>query len=782
MIPILTYGSVCSGIEAASLAWEPLGLCPLWFAEVEEFPSMVLAERWPTIPNLGDMTLIADRILSGDIPAPDVLVGGTPCQDFSLAGLRKGMKGERGQLTLAYVELADAIDTRRAEEGKPPVIILWENVPGVFSDHENAYGNFLAALAGEYEPFEPGPRPAAGKSADYWVWSKKTHKHFPKWSKHGAVIGRKRRLGWTTKDAQFFGVAQRRRRCFVVASARTDIDPTTLFFESGSVCRDTPPSRETGALSAADVGACAPAGIEPLVMAHGQAGAEINVNLAPTLTCNHEQPIMFNSTGQSYYQQSDVAATIRAGNKSGCAESQLSTLLAFPAQMSSTQYASADYELSQTIQSHNPTAICYPAQGMAFAENQRGEIRFIDGDGQVTSPIQCSGGKPGQGYQVILQSNMVVRRLTAVECERLQGMPDNHTLIPVHKVKKLVADEIAYLKHHCPQLTDDMIFKMAKDGPRYKAIGNSMAVPVMRWLMEQVLQHLQQQQQEVKVKEQKEKQAVAYVRPFLKWAGGKFSVLDDIFSVLPPGLRLVEPFVGAGSVFLNADRRTEFMCHLLGDVNADLIHLYQMLAVAPMAVIDCARNYFDNHNNADNFDDLKKAFNEYTLNAIERAAAFVYINRHCFNGLTRYNLKGEFNVGYGRYKDPYFPEHEMLQFVALANHSVFINAPFQKTIGLCGEGDVIYCDPPYEPLPGKDGFTSYSGGSFKWADQLDLAAELVRAHQRGAKVVVTNSGAPKIRELYEASGFTLYDLHARRSISSKASTRETAHDVLGVLL
>lgn len=773
MIPTgLTYGSVCSGVEAASLAWEPLGLRPLWFAEIEEFPSMVLAERWPHVPNLGDMTTIADRIRAGEIPAPDVLVGGTPCQDFSLAGLRKGMKGKRGQLTLAFVELANVIDEKRAEEGKPPVIIVWENVPGVYSDNSNAFGNFLAALAGEFEAFEPGPRPAHGKTSDYWGWNKKTSVQFPKWSKHGCVIGRSRRLGWTTKDAQYFGVAQRRRRCFLVASARTDFDPTAVFLESGGVCRDIAPSREAWSVASSltrnGVGV---RGVDDnqaqaqhlICMAHGQTGAEINENLSPTLTCNHEQPIIFGeqpvktfrmeALGQ--YSECDFASTIKARDFKEATD----LVLSFPAQMTSTQYASADPDVSQTIQALNPTAACYSLDDHAI--------------------------------------RMVVRRITPVEAERLQGMPDNHTLIPVHKTKRLTDDEVAYLRRHYPNITDDMIFKMAKDGPRHKAIGNSMAVPVMRWVMEQILHQLsivatveetvkdvKPNAKDVKPKAKKVKQETAYCRPFLKWAGGKYSVLDDLFHHMPDGLRLVEPFVGAGSVFLNADRakKFNFSCALLADVNADLINLYQTLACAPMAVVTKAREYFDTLNSANGYDAIKDAFNDYSLNAIDRAAAFIFINRHCFNGLTRYNQKGIFNVGYGGYDAPYFPEHEMLQFVAVASTSVFLNAGFRKTISLCGAGDVIYCDPPYEPMPGKDGFVTYASGGFHWKDQTDLAAELVKAHKRGAKVLITNSGAPAIRKLYEASGFTLHQLNARRSISSKGSTRETAKDVLGVLL
>ena len=221
----LTYGSVCSGIESASMAWEPLGWRPAWFAEIEPFPCSVLAHHWPDVPNLGDMTTIAARVRTGEISAPDVLVGGTPCQAFSVAGARAGLSDPRGQLTLSYVELADAIDAVRAVRGQPPVITVWENVPGVLSSKDNAFGCFLGALAGESCELEP----PGGK-----------------WKNAGCVFGPQRAIAWRVLDAQYFGLAQQRRRVFVVASARKGFDPTAVLFEREGVRRDSPPSREEG--------------------------------------------------------------------------------------------------------------------------------------------------------------------------------------------------------------------------------------------------------------------------------------------------------------------------------------------------------------------------------------------------------------------------------------------------------------------------------------------------------------------------------------------------------
>lgn len=220
-----TYGSVCSGIEAATVAWHPLGWRAEWLAEIEPFPSAVLAHRWPEVTNHGDMTKLAAKVLAGTISAPDVLVGGTPCQAFSVAGMRQGLLDPRGALTIKYVELADAIDHVRSRAGQPECITVWENVPGVLSDKGNAFGCFLGALAGEDSELQP-----AGK----------------KWTDAGCVYGPKRTIAWRILDAQYFGLAQRRRRVFVVSSARAGFDPAAVLFEREGVRRDTPPRRGEG--------------------------------------------------------------------------------------------------------------------------------------------------------------------------------------------------------------------------------------------------------------------------------------------------------------------------------------------------------------------------------------------------------------------------------------------------------------------------------------------------------------------------------------------------------
>lgn len=265
---MMRFGSVCSGIEAASVAWHELGWEAAWLAEVDVSASAVLAHRFaataPRYPlpgtekslkriqwgnrlvNWGDMTRLPEAVRCGAAEAPDILCGGTPCQGFSLAGLRGGLDDPRGQLTLSFVELANAIDDRRAADGKEPCVVFWENVPGVRSDAGNAFGHFLAALVGVEDPVEPGPRPQPGRSSTHWTWKKEAGEHVPRWPGAGAVAGPRRSVAWRSSDAQYAGLAQRRERVFLVASAREGFDPQVVLFEFDSLRRDIAPSRDQG--------------------------------------------------------------------------------------------------------------------------------------------------------------------------------------------------------------------------------------------------------------------------------------------------------------------------------------------------------------------------------------------------------------------------------------------------------------------------------------------------------------------------------------------------------
>ncbi|MCC8379068.1 Dam family site-specific DNA-(adenine-N6)-methyltransferase [Xenorhabdus sp. PB30.3] len=270
-----------------------------------------------------------------------------------------------------------------------------------------------------------------------------------------------------------------------------------------------------------------------------------------------------------------------------------------------------------------------------------------------------------------------------------------------------------------------------------------------------------------------------YNRPFLKWAGGKYAVLPQILPYLSGRKRLIEPFVGGGAVFMNAG---DFEHYMLADINPDLINLYQIAATRNTALIDKAASFFQQKNSQEAFLDVRTKFNALSYSSLERAAAFLYLNRYGFNGLIRYNRCGKYNVSFGRHaQPPYFPKAELANFAALAPRCEFSHAHYRDTIRRARSGDVIFCDPPYEPLPDKAGFTHYAAGGFTFQDQCTLANELVYAHQRGAHVVITNSSAPKIRDMYTALKFTLHTLYARRTMSCKGDTRGAVSDLIAVL-
>lgn len=513
---MIRFGSVCSGIEAASIAWHPLGWTPAWFAEIEPFPSAVLAHHYPDVPNLGDMTTIAARIAAGEVEAPDVLVGGTPCQSFSVAGLRGGLSDARGQLTLSFVELANAIDAARAVRGQQPSIIVWENVPGALSSKDNAFGCFLGALAGEDRELEPAGR---------------------RWSNAGCVFGPERTISWRILDAQYFGVAQRRRRAFVIASARDGFNPAEVLFEFDGVRRDSAPSREAGQGAAGTLtsslgrrnGApdCAstPGLIQPeqpegcwwdggqvsqtldAVLAKGQTMPEKNrfpavlqpVTDVENNCLNPEQPQcwrVYDPTGVSPSLQSGegrgnailsspAVPLLEVGKRTGASttDKRAGVGIGEDGDPMYTLQAGAQHGIALNARQHPVSGDVFGAldtsspQAQAVAFQTSGNGASV---GEVASTMQASYARQSNQAYDCIGPKMQVRRLTPVECERLQGFPDNYTRIPVRQYAKRTVTRLRPAEMW--EQIDGSWWLMSADGPRYKALGNSMAVPVMNWI------------------------------------------------------------------------------------------------------------------------------------------------------------------------------------------------------------------------------------------------------------------------------------------------------------
>jgi DNA (cytosine-5)-methyltransferase 1 len=497
----VNYLSICSGIEAASVAWHPLGWKPFAFSEIEPFPSAVLTHHWPDVPNLGDMTKFDEW---GNLHEVDLLVGGTPCQAFSVAGLRKSLDDARGNLSLTYISILNKIDHERSIRLLPPAVCVWENVPGVLNTKDNAFGCFLGGLAGEDLPLlPPGGR----------------------WSNAGYVRGPQRTIAWRILDAQYLGVAQRRRRVFVVASARDGFCPEQILFEFDGLRRDSPPSREERKDAASDIekgfapGSFGAYELTAPVLANtlqttcgnysradGFSMIALSQNECPLVAFPTEDVIAMRESGQGYWMEDEVATfpldsqnwgeghnsggkgfgevndpsfTLTKGHHHGvaygideeqnAAEELMGCIkarqnsggpqfaVAIPIQdgrgiekgqngLGVGSEADPAYTLDQT-----------GAQAVAFAQNSRDELREMDVVGALAA-------NPGMKQTSYLRQGFAVRRLTPTECARLQGFHDDHCRIPWRG--KPAED--------CP------------DGPQYKAYGNSMAVPVMRWIGERI--------------------------------------------------------------------------------------------------------------------------------------------------------------------------------------------------------------------------------------------------------------------------------------------------------
>ncbi|CAI2488560.1 DNA adenine methylase [Serratia ficaria] len=267
-------------------------------------------------------------------------------------------------------------------------------------------------------------------------------------------------------------------------------------------------------------------------------------------------------------------------------------------------------------------------------------------------------------------------------------------------------------------------------------------------------------------------------RPALKWLGSKAGIIDTLRQHLPEGARLVEPFVGSGAVFLN----TDYDSYLLCDINGDLINFHNMAKNLPDVLIREARNLFKEHADEVGYYAVRADFNlRCDSNFLYRAAQFLYLNRHGYNGVCRYNQRGEFNVPFGHRKAPYFPEDEIRAFSekAQAKKVVFQCCTFQEAIRMAAPGDVIYCDPPYVPASATANFTSYHTDGFSSDRQRKLACMLRIAARRGCHVVASNSETQAARELY--SDFDITSITARRSVSAKADSRARASEIIATL-
>jgi len=418
----MKYLSLCSGIEAATVAWHPLGWEAVAYSEIERFPSEVLAHHYPSTPNLGDMTKFKEWNLGTNV---DLLVGGTPCQSFSVAGLRKGLDDPRGNLMLTYLAIADQYRPRW---------LVWENVPGVLSSNGGKdFGVFLGAL-GEL-----------GYGFAYRVL-----------------------------DAQYFGVAQRRRRVFVVGYLGDWRAAAAVLFERHSLSGNPAPSRE----KREDPAKCLTRGAgqrydfetEDLIPAYDTKQGLENQHI------NAGCPMFVPSTVQTLRTRRPGEGGMSADHEHliPAVSPALNTCSGANHAPDTKAYLVQPIAYNITFCDANGTRADRPNGGLYVNETDVTSTLTKAGIGTnvaqptivhgtqdpCVSDIAFAQGRNNGGENVMVQ-HMAVRRLTPTECERLQGFPDNYTDI---KSKN----------------------KPTPDGPRYKALGNSMAVPVMAWIGQRI--------------------------------------------------------------------------------------------------------------------------------------------------------------------------------------------------------------------------------------------------------------------------------------------------------
>ncbi|MCV7757011.1 DNA adenine methylase [Pluralibacter gergoviae] len=256
----------------------------------------------------------------------------------------------------------------------------------------------------------------------------------------------------------------------------------------------------------------------------------------------------------------------------------------------------------------------------------------------------------------------------------------------------------------------------------------------------------------------------------LKWAGNKTAIMPELIKHLPAGPRLVEPFAGSCAVMM----ATDYPYYLVADINPDLINLYQVIKEDVNSFIHLVERIFSKFTTEEDYYKCRQFFNTVPLEPIEKAAYFLFLNRHCYRGLCRYNQRGLFNVPYGNYKKPYLPVDEIRAFAEKAVRATFICASYDETLAMLQAGDVVYCDPPYDGT-----FSGYHTAGFSNDDQYDLASILVRRSSEGHPIIVSNSDTRLIRSFYRK--FTLHRISTKRSIGVAAGEGKRADELIAVL-
>jgi len=263
-------------------------------------------------------------------------------------------------------------------------------------------------------------------------------------------------------------------------------------------------------------------------------------------------------------------------------------------------------------------------------------------------------------------------------------------------------------------------------------------------------------------------------KSILKWPGGKSRVLDMLLPTISNGKRLIEPFVGSGVVFMNTPHDEI----VLNDINNDLMDLFDVVRNDPEPFIQYLKRFFTADNNEEAaYYTFRSEFNE-TKDKLHRSALLVYLNKHCYNGLVRYNKKGLFNTPFGAIKSPYFPELEIRLMAKRLQKAILKSLDFEVVMDDARSGDIVYCDPPYQPLSQTASFTAYTSSGFDFQEQIRLANTARRIAERGAKVVISNHDVPEVREIYE--GAKIIPIKVRRQISQKRDGRNKVDEIIAI--